>query len=135
MAEGLRVRKNFGKIPEILSIPNLIEIQKRSFERFLQEHIPPHQREDNGLQGAFNSVFPILDYNETASIEFIEYVIANPKYDIRECLDKGINYAAPLKVRVKLNLWEKGDTGEKRLKESREQEVYLGELPRVTLFP
>jgi DNA-directed RNA polymerase subunit beta len=132
MAEGLRVRKNFGKIPEILAIPNLIEIQKRSFERFLQEKIPTHQREDSGLQGAFSSVFPILDYNETASIEFIEYIIANPKYAIRECLDKGINYAAPLKVRVKLNLWEKGDAGEKRLKESREQEVYLGELPLMT---
>jgi DNA-directed RNA polymerase subunit beta len=132
MAEGTRVRKNFGKIPQILAIPNLIEIQKRSFERFLQDKIPSHQRGDSGLQGAFSSVFPIVDYNETASIEFIEYIIANPKYDIRECLDKGINYAAPLKVRVKLNLWEKGDAGEKRLKESREQEVYLGELPLMT---
>ncbi len=132
MAEGVRVRKNFGKIPEILAIPNLIEIQKRSFERFLQEKVPSHQREDSGLQGAFSSVFPIMDYNETASIEFLEYIIANPKYDVRECLDKGVNYAAPLKVRVKLNLWEKGDDGEKRLKESREQEVYLGELPLMT---
>ncbi len=132
MADGLRVRKNFGKIPEILAIPNLIEIQKRSFERFLQEKTPPHQRDESGLQGAFNSVFPILDYNETASIEFIEYIIANPKYDIRECLEKGINYAAPLKVRVKLNLWEKTESGERRLKESREQEVYLGELPLMT---
>ncbi len=132
MAEGLRVRKNFGKIPEILAIPNLIEIQKRSFERFLQEKTPPHQREDRGLHGAFSSVFPIVDYNETASIEFIEYIIATPKYDVRECLDKGINYAAPVKVRVKLNLWEKGDSGQKRLKESREQEVYLGELPLMT---
>ncbi|HDH53593.1 MAG TPA: DNA-directed RNA polymerase subunit beta, partial [Nitrospirae bacterium] len=133
MAEGLRVRKDFGKIPPILAIPNLIEIQKRSFERFLQEKTPLDQREDNGLQGAFNSVFPIVDYNETASIEFIDYIIADPKYDLRECLEKGINYAAPLKIRVKLNLWEKGgDSGEKRLKESREQEVYLGELPLMT---
>ncbi|RJR17359.1 MAG: DNA-directed RNA polymerase subunit beta [Nitrospiraceae bacterium] len=132
MAEGLRVRKNFGKIPEILAIPNLIEIQTRSFERFLQEKIPPHQREESGLQGAFKSVFPILDYNETASIEFIEYILANPKYDVRECLEKGINYAAPLKIRVNLNLWEKGDSGQRRLKESREQEVYLGELPLMT---
>ncbi|HDH11987.1 MAG TPA: DNA-directed RNA polymerase subunit beta [Nitrospirae bacterium] len=132
MAEDLRVRKNFGKIPPILAIPNLIEIQKRSFERFLQEKTPLDQREDNGLQGAFNSVFPIVDYNETASIEFIDYIIANPKYDVRECLEKGVNYAAPLKIRVKLNLWEKGDSGQKRLKESREQEVYLGELPLMT---
>jgi len=132
MAEALRVRKNFGKIPEILAIPNLIEIQKRSFERFLQEHISSEKRDDHGLQAAFNSVFPITDYNETASIEFIEYVVGNPKYDIRESLDKGINYAAPLKIRVKLNLWEKGESGQKRLKESREQEVYLGELPLMT---
>jgi DNA-directed RNA polymerase subunit beta len=132
MAEALRVRKNFGKIPEILAIPNLIEIQKRSFERFLQEHISSEKRDDYGLQAAFNSVFPITDYNETASIEFIEYVVGNPKYDIRESLDKGINYAAPLKIRVKLNLWEKGESGQKRLKESREQEVYLGELPLMT---
>ena len=132
MAEALRVRKNFGKIPEILAIPNLIEIQKRSFERFLQERIASEKRDDYGLQAAFNSVFPITDYNETASIEFIEYVVGNPKYDIRESLDKGINYAAPLKIRVKLNLWEKGESGQKRLKESREQEVYLGELPLMT---
>jgi DNA-directed RNA polymerase subunit beta len=132
MAEGLRVRKNFGKIPEILAIPNLIEIQTRSFERFLQEKTAPHEREISGLQGAFKSVFPILDYNETASIEFIEYILASPKYGVRECLEKGVNYAAPLKIRVNLNLWEKGDSGQRRLKESREQEVYLGELPLMT---
>jgi len=132
MAEGLRVRKNFGKTPQILAIPNLIEIQKRSFDRFLQEKTHPDKREDSGLQGAFNSVFPILDYNETASIEFMEYIIGPPKYDLRESLEKGINYASPLKIRVKLNLWEKGESGEKRLKESRQQEVYIGELPLMT---
>jgi DNA-directed RNA polymerase subunit beta len=132
MAEGLRVRKNFGKKAEILAIPNLIEIQKRSFERFLQQNVPSEKREEMGLQAAFKSVFPVVDYNETASIEFIEYIIGEPKYDVRECLEKGINYAAPLKIRVKLNLWEKGNSGQKRLKESREQEVYLGELPLMT---
>ena len=132
MAEGLRVRKDFGKSPQILAIPNLIEIQKRSFDRFLQENIHPDKREESGLQGAFKSVFPIVDYNETASIEFMEYVIGSPKYDLRESLEKGINYASPLKIRVKLNLWEKGESGEKRLKESRQQEVYIGELPLMT---
>ncbi len=132
MAEGLRVRKDFGKTSQILAIPDLLEIQKRSFERFLQENIPPAQREDQGLQAAFKSVFPIVDYNETASIEFVEYIIGEPKYEQRECLEKGINYAAPLKIRVKLHLWEKGEGDEKRLKESREQEVYLGELPLMT---
>lgn len=132
MAESLRARKNFGKTTQILAIPNLIEIQKRSFERFLQDQIQAKKREDIGLQGAFSSVFPIVDYNETASIEFIEYVIGNPKYNVRECLEKGINYAAPLKIRVKLNLWEKAEAGQKKLKESREQEVYLGEMPLMT---
>jgi len=132
MAEGLRVRRNFGKTEQILAIPNLIEIQKRSFERFLQEYVPAHKREDMGLQAAFESVFPIVDYNDTASIEFAEYIVNKPKYELRECLDKGVNYAAPLKIRVKLNLWEKEESGEKRLKESREQEVYLGELPLMT---
>jgi DNA-directed RNA polymerase subunit beta len=132
MAEGSRERKDFGKTPSILAIPNLIEIQKHSFERFLQDKVPAEKRKDNGLQGAFKSVFPIVDYNDIASIEFIEYILANPKYEMRECLDKGINYAAPLKIRVKLNLREKDESGEKKLKESREQEVYIGELPLMT---
>ncbi len=132
MAEGLRVRKSYGKTPQILSIPNLIGIQKRSFDRFLQENVTSSLREETGLQAAFKSVFPIVDYNETASIEFMEYIVVQPKYELRECLDKGINYAAPLKIKVKLNLWEKEESGQKRLKESREQEVYLGEMPLMT---
>ena len=132
MAEGSRERKDFGKTPSILAIPNLIEIQKRSFQRFLQDKVPAEKREDTGLQGAFKSVFPIVDYNDIASIEFLEYIFGNPKYEMRECIDKGINYAAPLKIRVKLNLREKDESGEKKLKESREQEVYIGELPLMT---
>ncbi len=132
MAEGLRERKNFGKVSQILAIPDLIGIQKHSFSSFLQKDIPSTKREDKGLQAAFNSVFPIVDYNETASIEFIEYIVRKPKYEARECMEKNINYAAPLKIRVKLNLWEKDGSGQKVLKESREQEVYLGELPLMT---
>ena len=126
------VRKNFGKVQHIVTVPNLIEIQKRSFEHFLQEDVPQAKREDLGLQAAFNSVFPIVDYNETSSIEFIEYVLKEPKHDVRESLQKGINFAAPLKIKVKLNLWEKSESGKKRLKESREEEVYIGELPLMT---
>jgi DNA-directed RNA polymerase subunit beta len=132
MATTFRSRKSFGRVKEILPVPNLIEIQKRSFERFLQKESSPNKRQDIGLQAAFNSVFPVVDYNETASIEFIEYVLGESKYDIKESLQKGINYAAPLKIRVKLNLWEKKESGEKNLRESREQEVYLGELPLMT---
>ncbi|MBI4697854.1 MAG: DNA-directed RNA polymerase subunit beta [Nitrospirae bacterium] len=130
MAKSL-VRKNYGRVQQILPVPNLIEIQKRSFDRFLPKDVSSHKREDFGLQAAFNSVFPIVDYNETASIEFIEYIIGSPKYDVIESLQKGINYAAPLKIKVKLNLWEK-EEDKKRLKEAREEEVYLGEIPLMT---
>ncbi len=132
MTKALRERKNYGQLSEILEVPDLIEIQKRSFKRFLQKDVPPAKREDFGLQAAFNSVFPVMDYNETASIEFVEYTLSKPKHEIRECLHKGINYAAPLKIRVKLNLWDKHESGKKTLKESREQEVYLGELSLMT---
>lgn len=132
MAKALMARRNFGRIGDILPVPNLIEIQKWSFERFLQSNILSDKRENQGLQAAFNSVFPITDYNEIASIEFIEYTVGKPKYDVRESLQKGINFAATLKIRVKLNLWEKDVSGKKTLKESREQEVYLGELPLMT---
>src|SRR4030066_2372345 len=131
MAKAL-VRKNFGRVQHILQVPNLIEIQKHSFERFLQKDVSAAKRDDLGLQAAFISVFPIVDYNETASIEFIEYIAGQPKYDVRESLQKGINYAAPLKIKVKLNLWEKSESGKKRLKESREEDVYIGEMPLMT---
>jgi DNA-directed RNA polymerase subunit beta len=133
MAKALRTRESFGRVQEILPVPNLIEIQKRSFDRFLQKNVPQGKRQDTGLQAAFNSVFPVVDYNETASIEFVEYVLGEPKYDVKESLQKGINYAAPLKIKVKLNLWDKNESGAKKLKESREQEVYLGELPLMTV--
>jgi DNA-directed RNA polymerase subunit beta len=132
MAKALRERVNFGKVATILEVPNLIEIQLRSLESFLQMSVKPEKRMDVGLQAAFKSVFPIVDYNETASIEFINYTVGNPKFDTAECLQKGVTHAAPLKVRVKLNLWEKQTGEEKRLKESREQEVYIGEMPLMT---
>ena len=132
MTKKLRARRDFGKIPQILSIPDLIDIQKRSFDRFLQKDVPSAKREDTGLQAAFNSMFPIIDYNEVASIEFLEYIAGKPKYDVKECVPKGITYAAPLKIKVKLNLWGETETEKKTPKESREQEVYLGELPLMT---
>ena len=132
MTRVLRKRLNFGKVPPILEIPNLIEIQKRSYEKFLQWDVPAGQREESGLQAAFLSVFPILDYNETASIEFLGYAMGEPKFDIRDCLQKGITFAAPLKIKVKLNLWEFEPKGSKRLKESREEDVYIGEMPLMT---
>ncbi len=132
MARTLRERVNFGKVPQFLEVPNLIDIQKRSYEKFLQREIPPDKREEFGLQAAFLSVFPISDYNETASIEFLGYIVGEPKFSVRDCLQKGITYAAPLKIKVKLNLWEFEQKGNKKLKESREEDVYIGEMPLMT---
>ncbi|PIQ94765.1 MAG: DNA-directed RNA polymerase subunit beta [Nitrospirae bacterium CG11_big_fil_rev_8_21_14_0_20_41_14] len=132
MARVLRKRLNLGKVPPFLEIPNLIEIQKGSYENFLQKDVPLDKREESGLQAAFLSVFPILGYNETASIEFLGYMIGEQKFSIRDCLQKGITYAAPLKIRVKLNLWEFESKEDKRLRESREEDVYIGEVPLMS---
>jgi DNA-directed RNA polymerase subunit beta len=132
MARVLRKRENFGKVPQFLDVPNLIEIQKSSYDQFLQRDVPLTKREEKGLQSAFLSVFPIMDYNETAAIEFMGYTVGEPKFTLRECLQKGTTYAAPLKISVKLNLFEMDPGGQKLLKESREQEVYIGEMPLMT---
>ncbi|NJD57631.1 MAG: DNA-directed RNA polymerase subunit beta [Nitrospirae bacterium] len=132
MARVLRKRQDFGKVPQFLEVPNLIEIQKRSYEQFLQKDILKEKRKDMGLQSAFVSVFPITDYNETAEIEFVGYMVGEPKYSVRESLQKGITFAAPLKIGVKLNMFEADANGKKKLKESREQEVYIGEMPLMT---
>jgi DNA-directed RNA polymerase beta subunit len=132
MARVLRERLNFGKVSPILDVPNLIEIQKRSYEQFLQKDISIDKKEEMGLQSAFLSVFPIMDYNETASIEFLGYTVGEPKLSVRDCLQKGITYAAALKIKVKLNLWELDQKGNKKLKESREEDVYIGEMPLMT---
>jgi DNA-directed RNA polymerase subunit beta len=133
MENGIRVRKDFSKIPTKLQIPNLIDIQKASYDRFLQIGTAPERRQDVGLQAAFNSVFPISDYNETAQVEFLDYSLTTPKYTVRECLERGMTYAAPLKIRVRLHLFEKDEkSGAKRVRESKESEIYLGELPLMT---
>lgn len=132
MAKVLRERLNFGKVKTILDVPYLIEYQKRSFEEFLQKDVPPEKRENKGLQAAFKDVFPITDYNEMVSLEFISYSIGEPKFSERECLDKGIDYSAPIKVKVRLNFWELDPSGKKVLKNSKEQEVFIGEIPLMT---
>jgi DNA-directed RNA polymerase subunit beta len=126
-----RVRKNFSKIPAILEIPNLIEIQKQSFERFLQTQIEPEKRENTGLQAVFNSIFPIKDFNDTASLEFVGYVLEQPKYDVQECLQRGMTYAAPFKVTIRLVAWDDAE-GAQTIRDVKEQEVYFGEIPIMT---
>jgi DNA-directed RNA polymerase subunit beta len=133
MAQG-RKRENFSKIGVQIEIPNLLAVQRQSYERFLQRDVPPEQREDMGLQAAFTSVLPISDYNEMADLEFIDYAIGHPRYDVHECLERGMTYAAPLKIRVRLVIWDKESKGAKKgeVREQREQEIYIGELPIMT---
>ncbi len=129
----VRERKDFSKIPVKIGIPNLIEIQKASYERFMQREVVAEKRVDIGLQSAFTSVFPISDYSNTTMVEFIDYSVGAPKYDVQECLERGMTYAAPLKIRVRLVIWDKEVKGEaKVLRDVREQEVYIGELPLMT---
>ncbi|KAF0143490.1 MAG: DNA-directed RNA polymerase subunit beta [Nitrospirae bacterium] len=132
MARVLRERLNFGKVPPFLEVPNLIDIQRNSYNLFLQKDVQPDKREDVGLQSAIMSVFPIMDYNETASLDFLGYAVKEPKFSVRDCLQKGVTYSAPLKIKIRLNLYESEGNKNKRLKESREQEVYIGEIPLMT---
>ncbi|MEW6542081.1 MAG: DNA-directed RNA polymerase subunit beta [Nitrospirota bacterium] len=130
---GLIERKDFSKIRANIDIPDLIEIQKRSYEQFLQMEVQVDRREDKGLQAALNSVFPIADYNSTAILEFSSYSLGTPKYDVRECLEQGMTFAVSLKVRVRLVVFDKEDKGpKKKVLDVREQEVYVGELPLMT---
>jgi len=130
---GKRERLSHAKILEVMDLPDLIEIQKESYDKFLQKEVPPEKREDVGLQEVFNEIFPIFDFSETSSIEFDSYSLGKPKYDVSECQDRGMTYAAPLKAKVKLILREKDkETNEKRLIEMRESEVYMSEFPLMT---
>src|SRR5438477_1326674 len=130
---NLRARRTFGRIKKIIDIPNLIEIQRRSYEEFLQKDVTPEQRKDQGLQAAFKSVFPIKDFNETASLEFVSFTLSEPKYDVEECHQRGMTYAAPLKVTVQLVIWDVDpDSGVRSIKNVKEQEVYFGEIPLMT---
>ncbi len=124
-------RHDFSKIRSRIETPDLIDIQKSSYERFLQTSLPPQRRQDVGLQAAFSSVLPIADYNGTAEIEMVDYSLGAPKWGVRECLERGMNYAAPLKIRVRLHLFEK-EGKSRKIRESKESEVYLGELPLMT---
>jgi DNA-directed RNA polymerase subunit beta len=130
---GRRSRKDFGKIPSIVEIPNLIEVQKRSYETFLQKDGPVDRREELGLQAVFKSVFPIADYNDNALLEFDSYHFGEPKYTVEECHDRGMTFAIPLKVTLRLVVFDHDKEAKtKTIREQRGQEVYLGELPLMT---
>ena len=133
-----RIRKDFGKRPSILGVPPLLSIQLDSYKKFLQEDTAsPSQhgrREDIGLNAAFKSVFPIISYSGNAALEFLSYRLGEPVFDVKECQLRGLTYAAPLRVQVRLVIYDKeGSTATKKIvKEVREQEVYLGEMPLMT---
>jgi DNA-directed RNA polymerase subunit beta len=130
---NFRARKSFAKIAKIIDIPNLIDIQKQSYEKFLQKDVPIEKREDIGLQGVFKSVFPIKDFSETSSIEFVSYTLDKPKYDVDECRQRGMTFAAPIKVTVRLVIWDTNeDTGSQSIRDVKEQEVFFGEIPLMT---
>ena len=131
----LRERVSFGKIPASISLPNLIEVQRKSYDRFLQLDVPVAGREDVGLQEVFRTIFPISDFRETATLEFVEYSIGEWEwpFDEEECQSRGMTYAVALRVTVRLVVWDKDpETGTKTIRDIKEQEVYLGDIPLMT---
>ena len=131
--KNFRARKSFAKLKQVIEIPNLIDIQKRSYDKFLQLDIPADKREDIGIQGVFKSVFPIKDFSETSSLEFVSYNLEKPKYDVDECRARGMTFAAPIKVVIRLVVWDVNEeTGVQSIRDVKEQEVYFGEIPLMT---
>jgi DNA-directed RNA polymerase subunit beta len=128
-----RVRKFFGKIQEVAEMPNLIEVQKASYDQFLQIVEPDGGRPDDGLQAVFKSVFPISDFSNTSMLEFVRYEFEPPKYDVDECRQRGMTYAAPLKVTLRLIVFDiDEETGARSVKDIKEQDVYMGDIPLMT---
>jgi len=131
--DGLGVRRSFARVPEVLNVPDLIRVQKESYERFLQKENTPEKRGEFGLHGIFKSIFPIADYSKTATLEYVKYVLDEPKYEVEECRQRGITYAAPMRVTVRLVTWDvDSDTAVREIRDVKEQEVYFGEIPLMT---
>ncbi len=128
-----RIRKSFGRIPEVAPMPNLIDVQRSSYEAFLQMNVHPDNRTHTGLQEVFKSVFPIDDFAGRGRLEFVYYELEEPKYDVEECIQRGMTYAAPLKVILRLIVWDVDeDTGARSIRDIKEQPVYMGDMPLMT---
>ena len=131
--EKKRIRKDFGKRPTLLDVPYLLAIQLESYREFLQEDVNPEKRNDAGLHAAFRSVFPISSYNGFAVLEYVSYRLGDPVFDVKECQMRGMTFAAPLRAKVRLVIYDKeAAAGAKVVKDIKEQEVYMGELPLMT---
>src|SRR6201987_1273883 len=128
-----RIRKSFGHVPEVAPMPNLIEVQKSSYDHFLQMGVVPEQRANVGLQEVLKSIFPIRDFSDRAQLEFVRYELETPKYDVDECQQRGITFAAPLKVTLRLVVWDVDEeTGARSIPRIKEQDVYMGDMPLRT---
>ncbi|MGB7920117.1 MAG: DNA-directed RNA polymerase subunit beta [Desulfobacterales bacterium] len=128
-----RIRKNFGKIRKIVDIPDLIAVQRESYNRFLQMDVPPEKREDAGLQAVFQSVFPIKDFTGSASLEFVSYRFAEVKHSVEECIHRGMTYEIPVRITVRLVVYDiDAETGISNIRDIKEQEIYFGTIPLMT---
>ena len=133
LAGRRRVRKNFGRLVSVADMPNLIEVQKFSYQQFLQRDVPAEERTESGLLEVFRSVFPIRDFSERGTLEFVSYAFEEPKYDVDECQQRGMTYAAPLKVTLRLVVWDVNEeTGSRSIRGIKEQDVYMGDMPLMT---
>src|SRR6202165_3633975 len=122
-----RLRRTFGRIPEVAPMPNLIEVQRSSYDHFLQMGVQPENRTSVGLQEVFRSVFPIRDFSERAQLEFVRYELEIPKYDVEECQQRGMTFAAPLKVTLRLVVWDVDeDTGWRPIADHKGEELLMG---------
>ncbi len=129
---NFRHRTNLGQVRSIVEVPNLIDIQKRSYDKFLQSHIEPRDRHEIGLEGVFRSVFPIRDFDGTSELVYVGYTLEKPKYDVDECRQRGMTFAAPIKVTTQLMVYDVREGGERIVRDIKEQEVYFGEIPLMT---
>ncbi len=128
-----RVRKDFGRLKTTAVMPNLIEVQRASYEQFLQRDIPVAERTESGLQEVFRSVFPIKDFSENGTLEYVSYEFEEPKYDVEECQQRGMTYGAPLKVTLRLVVWDVDEeTGARSIRDIKEQDVFMGDMPLMT---
>ncbi|MFW6286855.1 MAG: DNA-directed RNA polymerase subunit beta, partial [Candidatus Sumerlaeota bacterium] len=130
--EGSETIYQFGNIDEVMDVPYLLETQKLSYSEFLQKEVAPGERQMIGLQEAFKSVFPISTPSNPSTLEFVEYNFGVPKYSIRECTERGMTYSTPLKVKLQLIVRETNEDGDTEIRDIKEQEAYMGEVPLMT---
>lgn len=129
--EKKRIRKDFSKLPKVMDVPSLLAIQLDSYKQYLQADVPLKDKQPIGLHAAFNSIFPIESYSGSAALEYVDYRIGKPSFDVKECILRGASYAAPLRVKIRLIIYDR-DSANKAIKDIKEQEVYMGEMPLMT---